>query len=176
MTKCALHSARVLIHSLRGRQFGPHAHHRDAGKQGFKFPSPHDPKISSSVTRVTGSENNAKRSMGGDNQESQEMTHQYTRKQREGTTAPPKAHAPPDPGTTHIHLHTEPPQQPIDEPQRQRTQPNTTTMETQRLTPTDTDDNTTEENTAALRDLRITPEPPNWPQMTKKQRRTPAYK
>ena len=98
-------------------------------------------------------------------------TSDHHKKQREVTTAPPEAHATSDPGTTHIHSHTEPPQQPIDEPQQQLTQPNTTTTDTRHSTPSDRDENMTEENPAALRDLRITPKPPNWPQMTKKQRR-----
>ena len=49
-------------------------------------------------------------------------------------------------------------------------QPNTTTMDTQHSTPSDRDESMTEENTTAPRDLRTTPKPPNWPQMTKKQR------
>ena len=77
----------------------------------------------------------------------------------------------PTPRTTHTHTHTKPPQQPIEEPQQQRTLTNTTTMDTQHSTPSARDENMTEENTAALRDPRITPKPPNWPQMTKKQRR-----
>ena len=100
-------------------------------------------------------------------------TSDHHKKQREGTTAPTPAQAPPTPRTTHTHthLHTKPPQQPIEEPQQQRTLTNTTTMDTQHSTPSARDENMTEENTAALRDPRITPKPPNWPQMTKKQRR-----
>ena len=45
----------------------------------------------------------------------------------------------PTPGTTHIHLHTEPKEYTIAEPQPQ-TIPNTTTMEVHHSTPSDTDD------------------------------------
>ncbi len=108
------------------------------------------------------------------------------KKQREGTTAPPPAQAPPNPRTTHIRLHTETPQQPINEPHQKRTQPNTTTMDTQHSTeaqpsiPRDTDDDITQDNPTAPPDRRIgpyreptkkeTPKPLNWPHMTANQK------
>ncbi len=91
-------------------------------------------------------------------QHAQRETSDHHKKQREGTTAPPPAHAPSTPRTTHTHFHTEPPQQPIDEPQ----------------TPCDRDEIMTEENPAAIRGKRcdprpelVTPNPYNWHEMSK---------
>ena len=115
---------------------------------------------------------------GGRQAENARQSRSKASKKREGTTSPPKAHVPPDPETTHISLHTEPPQQPTDEPQQQLTQPNTTTTDTQFLTPCDTDENMTEENPAALQGRRFDPhreptiqKPARWNEMSKTQRR-----
>ena len=106
-------------------------------------------------------------------QHAQRETPDHHKKQREGTTAPPETYAPLTPRTTQTHSHTEPPQQPIDEPQQQLTQHNTTTTDTQHSTPSDRDENMTEENPAAFQGRRFDPhpeltipKPDNWHEMS----------